>query len=308
MTQMMSFLLRHSPLRSYGCLYALSMPRAMPGVSAPPVGVFLILLDQQRRLATYDAFVDTATASVAEAGAARRPIALLVADVDHYRRIADEFGQPYAESVLRTIFDLARSNLREGELVAHPGGDELVALLRASTSAAHEVAERLCAAVRGHLFPSTDHGAGPRVTISIGVASSPDHGTTYPSLHAAADAARVRLKAQGRDGAALAALPSATPQRRLDIERFAGRGEELSTLVRYLNDAVSGAPRAVAILGEVGAGTAALVRQLESEVRLRGGSLVVGRSREQRVREPYGVWCSLITALHRLPGAPAGPW
>jgi hypothetical protein len=209
---------------------------------------------------------------------------------------------------LRTIFDLARANLREGELVAHPGGDELVALLRASTSAAHEVAERLCAAVRGHHFPSTDHGPGPRVTISIGVASAPDHGSTYQALHAAADAARVRLKAQGRDGAALAAPASKIPQRRLDIERFAGRGEELSTLVRYLNDAVSGAPRAVAILGEAGAGTSAIVRQLESEVRLRGGSLVAGRSREQRVREPYGVWCSLITALHRLPGAPAGPW
>src|SRR4029077_3688976 len=113
--------------------------------------------------------------------------------------------------------DLARSNLREGEMVAHPGGDELVALLRASTSAAHEVAERLCAAVRGHLFPSTDHGPGPRVTISIGVASAPDHGSTYQALHAAADAARVRLKGQGRDGAALASPTTRVPQRRLDI-------------------------------------------------------------------------------------------
>src|SRR5439155_182125 len=147
-------------------------------------------LDQQRRLATYDAFVDTATASVADAGAARRPISLLVADVDQYRRLADRFGQEYAELVLRTIFDLARANLREGELVAHPGGDELVALLRASAPAAREVAERLCSAVRGHLFPQPDQGAAPTVTISIGVASAPDHGTTYQSLHAAADAAR----------------------------------------------------------------------------------------------------------------------
>lgn len=62
------------------------------------------------------------------------------------------------------------------------------------------------------------------------------------------------------------------------------------------------------MLGEAGAGTATLVRQLEPEVRLRGGSLVVGRSREHRVREPYGVWASLIAALHRLPDAPPGPW
>lgn len=234
---------------------------------------------------------------------------MLVADIDHYRRLAKEFGQPYAESVLRTIFDLARANLREGELVAHPGGDELVALLRASAPAAREVAERLCIAVRGHLFPSTDHAPAPRVTISIGVATAPEHGATYQALHAAADAARVRLKSQGRDGAALAGLPGdEPPQRGLDIERFAGRNEEFGALVRHLVEAVNGTPRAVAILGEAGSGTATLVRQLEPEIRLRGGSLVVGRSREHRVREPYGVWSALIAALHRLPEAPSGPW
>src|SRR5204863_2316364 len=237
-------LLRHSAPRSYGC-----PSHQIAGGSCPQEHP--ILLDQQRRLASYDAFVDTATVSVAEASAVKRPIALLVADVDHYRRIADEYGEEYADRVLRTIFELARANLREGELVAHPGGDELVALLRASTLAAREVADRLCAAVRGHLFPGTDQGAGPRVTISIGVASAPDHGTTYQALHAAADAARVRLKSQGRDGAALASLPGHdTSPRRLDIERFAGRGVEFRTLVGLLDDAVTGSPRAVAILGE----------------------------------------------------------
>ena len=183
-----------------------------------------ILVDQQRRLASYDSFVDTATVSIAEAGAARRPIALLVADVDHFRRLAETYGEGYASQVLRTLFEIARANLREGELVAHPGGDELVALLRASVATAREIAERLCAAVRGHHFPETDRGAGPRVTISIGVASAPEHGTTYATLHAAADAARVRLKAQGRDGALLAPLPNhELPYRPLDIDRFAGR-------------------------------------------------------------------------------------
>jgi diguanylate cyclase (GGDEF)-like protein len=294
--------LRHSAPRSYGC-----PSHQIAGGSCPQEHP--ILLDQQRRLASYDAFVDTATVSVAEASAVKRPIALLVADVDHYRHLADDYGEAYAERVLRTIFDLARANLREGELVAHPGGDELVALLRASTSAARDVAERLCAAVRGHLFPETDRGPAPRVTISIGVASAPDHGLSYQVLHAAADGARVRLKTKGRDGVAVAPLPGhEVPRRALDIDRFAGRVEEFRTLVRHLDEAVAGSPRAVAILGEAGAGTATLVRRLEPEVRLRGGSLVVGRSREQRVREPYGVWASLIAALHRLPAAPSGPW
>jgi len=104
-------------------------------------------------------------ASVAEASAGRRPIALLVADVDQYRRLAADYGEAYAEQVLRTIFDLTRANLREGELVAHPGGDEFVALLRASATSARVIAERLCTAVRGHLFPETDRGGSARVTI-----------------------------------------------------------------------------------------------------------------------------------------------
>jgi diguanylate cyclase (GGDEF)-like protein len=240
---------------------------------------------------------------------ARRPVALLVADVDHYRKLTDTHGEEYAAQVLRTIFDLMRANLREGELVAHPAGDELVALLRASPATARDIAERLCAAVRGHLFPDSDRGRGPRVTISIGVATAPEHGTTYQALHSAADAARVRLKTQGRDGAALAPLTNTElPYRRLDVDRFAGRADELRSLVRHLEQAAAGHPRAIAVLGEVGAGTATLVRQLEPRARLLGGSLVVGRAREQRVREPYGVWASLIGALSRLPSAPAGPW
>src|SRR5262249_14005970 len=158
-------------------------------------------------------------------------IALLVADVDHYRQVAETYGEGYAEQVLRTICDMARANLREGELVSQPGGDELVALLRASAQTARDIAERLCAAVRGHIFSETDRGPAPRVTISIGVASAPEHGTTYATLHAAADAARVRLKTQGRDGAALAPLsPADIGARPLDVDRFAGRAEETRVL------------------------------------------------------------------------------
>src|SRR2546430_15588025 len=130
-TQITPFLLRHSASRSYGCRSPARRRRIrVSTASALPCRSILILLDQQRRLATYDAFVDTAAASVAEAGAARRPISLLVADVDHYRRLAESFGQDYAELVLHTIFDLARPNLRAGALAATPVWEEFVAAVR----------------------------------------------------------------------------------------------------------------------------------------------------------------------------------
>lgn len=236
-------------------------------------------------------------------------MALLVADVDHYRRLAMEYGEVYARDVLHTILEIVRTNVREGEMVAHSGGDELIALLSAPAASARDVAERLCAAVRGHRFPETEQRASPRVTITVGVAAAPEHGDSFAALHAAADAARVFLKGQGRDGAALAPLSGDDPRTRpLDVNRLAGRADELRTLTQALEDALAGHPRAVAVLGEAGAGTAMLVRQLEPEVRLHGGSLVVGRLRQQRVREPYGAWAALVTALSRLPGAPRRRW
>src|SRR6185369_12476222 len=91
-------------------------------------------------------------------------------------------------------------------------------------------------------------------------------------------------------------------------DRFAGRVEEKRNLVRWLDEAVAGRPQVAAVIGEAGAGAATLVRQLEPEIRLRGGSMVNARCRHPEVAEPYGVWVSLLGALRRLPGAPVREW
>ena len=236
-------------------------------------------------------------------------MSLLVADVDHFQRLAAVRGEEFAQESLRAVLEIVRRELRHGDRACYPGGDELLVLLAAEAEDAREVAERLCAAVRGHSFPADADGTHPRVTISVGVAGAPEHGSTFAALHAAADAARLRLKRQGRDGAALAPVARQRPLHRpLDIDRFAGRAEEKRALERRLEDAVQGRPTVVAILGETGSGTTMLVRQLEPEARLRGGSLVSGRCRPPESSEPYDVWRSLLCALRRLPEPPAGEW
>lgn len=235
-------------------------------------------------------------------------VALLVADVDHFQRIVDVHGEDAGRQVLDTIFELVRRNLRQRDAVARPGGDELLILLRNAPGEALLLANRLCATVRGHIFDIAGMG-DVRVTISVGVASAPEHGTTYPSLHAAADRARIRLKAQGRDGAAVAPLAHhETLHRPLDIERFAGRKDELRTLRAWLDDAVRGRPRAVATLGEAGTGTALLLKQLEPEIRFRGGAFAEGRAVRGPMRAAYGVWTAALESLRRLPNAPERPW
>jgi diguanylate cyclase (GGDEF)-like protein len=234
---------------------------------------------------------------------------LLVADVDHFQRLAAVHGDEYARAAMQSILDLVRRGLRQGDLASQAGGDEFFVWLLGTAHEAKDVAERLCAAVRGHPFPPGAAGAIPRVTISVGVAAAPEHGTTFAALHAAADRARLRLKAQGRDGAAVAAPAGSEPQHRpLDIDRFAGRVEECRQLAKWLDDAVNGRPQVVAITGEIGAGTAMLVRQLQPEIRLRGGSLVSGRCRPADAGEPYGAFVSLLEALRRLPNPPRRAW
>src|SRR6202012_6017738 len=69
-----------------------------------------------------------------------------------------------------------------------------------------------------------------------------------------------------------------------------------------------GHPRVVSVYGETGTGTATLLRQIESEVRLRGGLFAVATSMNLDVRQPYGVWASLLKATHRFPTAPRRVW
>jgi len=84
------------------------------------------------------------------------------------------------------------------------------------------------------------------------------------------------------------------------LDRFVGRSEELRGLVRLLDESARGTPQTVAVLGEAGVGKTTLLRQLEPEIRLRGGSIVVGRAvHAVMVQPPYAPWIEIVEALER---------
>ncbi|MEP7000939.1 MAG: AAA family ATPase, partial [bacterium] len=208
--------------------------------------------------------------------------------------LRDEIGEVRAAALLRDLTLFIRRNLRGVDAVATTD-DELILLLDASALPATTVAERLLAAVRGHAFAVGGTGRSHRLTLSLGIATAPEHGTSYSALLAAARQARLTA---GPDGSARAFTPRPDV---LELSRFVGRAEPLGQLTDFLDDIVRGEGRVVAVIGERGVGTSTLVKTLAPEVRLRGGSLVSGSCREHRFVAPYALWSEVLHAVRRLP-------
>jgi len=120
--------------------------------------------------------------------------ALLLCDVDHFKRVNDQLGHATGDAVLQEIAYTMRSVLRAGDSIYRVGGEEiLVVLPGAKREDAVAVAERLRQAVRRRQL------VGVSVTISVGVAVSRPSGIDTEDLVARADEALYAAKAAGRD-------------------------------------------------------------------------------------------------------------
>ena len=100
-----------------------------------------------------------------------RPITLLLLDLDHFKRVNDDFGHDTGDAVLRETAGLLRSHCRSADLAVRYGGEEfLLAMAGADRDAAETVAERLRAALAAHDWPRV--AAGLAVTASVGLADA----------------------------------------------------------------------------------------------------------------------------------------
>jgi diguanylate cyclase (GGDEF)-like protein len=120
--------------------------------------------------------------------------AVLMVDVDQFKKYNDTFGHPAGDDVLARVATLLREATREVDDVARYGGEEFVVVLpETAMPEALEIAERVRARVAAELFP------GRRMTVSIGVAEYPVHGDAPDQVIAAADEALYEAKREGRD-------------------------------------------------------------------------------------------------------------
>jgi diguanylate cyclase (GGDEF)-like protein len=151
--------------------------------------------DQLTGLPNRDAL--EAAAEVALAGSIGRGlrVALLLIDLDRFREVNDTLGHRLGDELLTRIGPRLASALREYDLIARVGGDEFVILLTdlASAEEADTVAQR---AIDALYEPFVVDGLSLLVEASAGVATGPDHGTSYDELLKKADVAMYRAKAR----------------------------------------------------------------------------------------------------------------
>jgi diguanylate cyclase (GGDEF)-like protein len=154
------------------------------------------LIDPLTGVANRRAFIDCGEALLRHAAAGGRPAVLLLFDLDRFKSINDNFGYQAGDLVLSRFCEVARSELRRGDLFGRFGGEEFACILTdTSLGDALALAERIRLAFG--TTPVAVGGGDATVTVSVGAAMAA--GARLDDLFAAADRALYRAKAKGRN-------------------------------------------------------------------------------------------------------------
>jgi diguanylate cyclase (GGDEF)-like protein len=195
--------------------YSLGMFRDIPVIAAACAVLFMLtigrlagLVAEQRRLAITDVLTGLHTRrffsaalpiEIARARRAGTNLAVLIVDVDHFKSINDKHGHPAGDRVLIEVARRLRESVRAADFLARYGGEEFAIVVPgANPQELGAIGERLRMEVA-----ATPIAASPDVlidvTVSVGTAGYPRHGSTPAELITTADRALYAAKFQGRD-------------------------------------------------------------------------------------------------------------
>jgi diguanylate cyclase (GGDEF)-like protein len=154
------------------------------------------LTDSLTGIANRRGFFERGERLLDDAVADRRPVALLLFDLDRFKDVNDGGGHDAGDQVLRGLARLVAAAITANDLFARMGGDEFACLLPgASMTRALQIAET----VRREFDALPMQGLTCHPTVSVGLAMAGEHGQTLASTLANADRALYRAKAEGRN-------------------------------------------------------------------------------------------------------------
>jgi diguanylate cyclase (GGDEF)-like protein len=127
------------------------------------------------------------------------PLGIIMFDLDHFKKFNDTFGHAAGDIVLRETGAFLRASVRAEDIACRYGGEEFVVILpEAPLDDTLKRAEQLREGIKQLQVRYRDQTLGA-VTVSLGVAVFPEHGSTTEAIMKAADAALYRAKTEGRD-------------------------------------------------------------------------------------------------------------
>ena len=169
----------------------------------------LAMTDPHTGLYNYRYYQDQVTAMVRDSQISGLPFAVIMLDIDHFKRVNDTYGHPTGDAVLEQVARVLRDACRQGDLSYRYGGEEFaITLPGAHADVALRVAERMREKVAAFPFITK---SGRRlefpITVSVGLACFPRDGMSHVDLLLAADKALYSAKSAGRNCVVNGTLP-----------------------------------------------------------------------------------------------------
>jgi two-component system cell cycle response regulator len=230
-------------------LYGLGTLRDVPVIAGACAVLFMLTLGRlaglvadQRTLAITDVLTGLRTRryfgaqlpqEIVKARRAGTSLAVLIVDVDHFKSINDRYGHPAGDRVLIEVARRLRESVRQADFLARYGGEEFALVVPgASPQELSSIGERLRTQVAcSPIVVSPEVSVG--VTVSVGTAGYPRHGSTPAELITTADRALYAAKSQGRDRVVVGESISAD----IVVAAEGDTAESTSDLLAYLQRA-----------------------------------------------------------------------
>lgn len=196
-------------------VYTITATLLLPALLVTPIlGLCFMAMSKEQelarlhQLATLDAltgvfnrrsFEELARKACAQHARLRRPLALLVIDLDHFKRINDTYGHSRGDTALKTLAELVTEQVRASDIFGRFGGEEFCLLLPdTADDGGREVAGKLCQQINTILLDANDPDSA--LSASIGVASLvPTAASDWQRLFELADSRLYRAKSAGRN-------------------------------------------------------------------------------------------------------------
>ncbi len=149
---------------------------------------------------------ETLEREIRRSARARHSVGVLLLDIDQFKDVNDQWGHAAGDVLLQALGQVLSTHIRGGDIACRWGGDEFVIVLpEASRPATRQRAERLREAVGELEIPYHGLSLGA-LTISVGLAMYPQHGSSGEALLKSADQALYRAKAEGKNRVVVAEL------------------------------------------------------------------------------------------------------